>query len=272
MFSMNIIYLDTLFLINFICDYILLLCTARVGGAVIHRAAILLASALGGIYACLCTLPEFFWISHPILEIGISCILCILSFRREQHFFRCTLIFLCISAMTGGFLSAVSIEYRNVRYLPLPFKSIFLIFSLLYCVLSFYFRNTPQFKKREYHTVSVSLNGKTVSFQALHDSGNELFDSITNRPVLICSNDSLLPLFPDLRIKNNDPYELFNELSSIAYCKGRMRLIPCRTITGNGMLLGFSPDSVIINNKSEPHIVAFSQTAFSAQTPYQAIY
>ncbi len=272
MISMNIIYLDILFLVNFICDYILLLCTARVGGAVIHRVPILLSSILGGVYGCLCSLPDLPWLGHPLLKISCSVLLCLISFSGEHHLLRCTCIFLCISLMAGGFLSAATMTYNGIQYIPMHFKSLLPAFCIVYCILSLFFRNIPQLHRRAHHTVTVSLNNQSVSFRALRDSGNELYDPITNRPVLICRPDTLYPLFSRSVTWDDDPYRQFAYLSSLEPYQSRMRLIPCCTITGSGILLAFHADSVTINGRPEPHIVAFSQVDFSPESPYQAIY
>ncbi len=272
MISMNIIYLDTLFLVNFLCDYLLFLCTARVGGAEIRRIPILLASVSGGIYACLCNLPTFAWLAHPLIKLCCCISLCLIAFGKEPNRLRCILMFVCISALAGGLITAASLSYEGLEYLPLSFKSIVLIFSIVYFLLSFFFRNTPHIHSKQYHIVTVQLNGKTVSFRALRDSGNELYDPITNRPVLICHPNTLRPLFAPSITWTDDPYEQFTYMSSLEATHGRMRLIPCRTVTGSGMLLGFQADSVIINGKAEQHIVAFSQSKFTADSPYQGIY
>ena len=272
MISMNIIYLDTLFLVNFLCDYILLLCTARVSGGEIRRILILLAAALGGLYACLCNLPDYPWLGHPIIKICCCILLCLIAFPREPNLLRCILIFLCISAMSGGLISAASLSYKGLNYLPLGLKSIFLIFSIVYFILSFFFRNIPHTHSKQCHTVTVCLADKTVSFRALRDSGNELYDPITNRPVLVCHPTILQPLFSFSLPWDDDPFEQFTYMSGMDTFRGRMRLIPCRTVTGNGMLLGFQADSVVINGSPAPHIIAFSQSKFTSDSPYQAIY
>ena len=271
MISMNIIYLDTLFLVNFICDYILLLCTARVGGTVIRRTPILLSAILGGVYACLCCLPHCTWMNHPLVKCAGSLLLCLISFGSEHHLYRCAVIFLCVSAMAGGLLSAVSIPYGSIHYVPIHLKSILLAFAVIYYLLSMYFRNCKQMHSRRFHNVTVTLHGKSVSFRALRDSGNELCDPITNRPVLICTPSALNELFPVCPNWDSDPLELFCQLNTATECANRMLLIPCHTVTGSGLLLGIKADEVTVDGHPEPYIVAVSKERFQSQSTYQAI-
>lgn len=48
---MTVVYVDKVFLLNGIVDYLLLLSAARLAGEPLHRLRMALAAALGGIYA-----------------------------------------------------------------------------------------------------------------------------------------------------------------------------------------------------------------------------
>ena len=56
--SVETIYLDSLFALNAIIDYLLLLCSARAAGAVLHRRRLALAAVLGGLWAVASVLPD----------------------------------------------------------------------------------------------------------------------------------------------------------------------------------------------------------------------
>ena len=55
--SMDVIYIDRLFLINLLIDYLLLLLSARVSGLALRRWRYLLGALLGAAYAVLTLLP-----------------------------------------------------------------------------------------------------------------------------------------------------------------------------------------------------------------------
>ena len=48
---MTVVYIDSLFLLNFIVDYLLLLATAKLAGEVICRPRLALGAAVGALYA-----------------------------------------------------------------------------------------------------------------------------------------------------------------------------------------------------------------------------
>lgn len=268
--SMNIIYLDTLFLVNFIFDYILLLCTARVSGTEIRRLYILAAATLGGLYACLCALRNG-WIQHPIIQSCCSIMLCILSFGNKKSLLRCTVVFLAISAMLGGILSAVSVNIHNVLFFPVDFKATVLIFAVVYIVLYIFFRKFPQLQQKEYHNIVITINNQTIKCKAIRDTGNELYDPITNLPVLVCDASTLQPLFPDVLLSMDDPFRLFMEINQSKGWENKMKLIPYRTISESGILLGFKPDSIRIDHTEEHYIVAIAPTQLRASDTCQAI-
>lgn len=269
---MNIIYLDTLFLVNFLCDYILLLCTAKVCGAEIRRGLLFTSSTIGGLYACLCTLPRCLWLRQPLMQ-GVCCILlCIMAFWHEQRLLQCIVSFLCISATVGGVLSALSISFGRQLYLPMDIKATFLGFAAVYAALTLFFRRFPQLRQQQVHSIAVTLNETTVRFKAMRDTGNELYDPITNLPVLICETNLLKPLFPNNSLSFDDTYAMFLRLNETDEYKNKMKLIPYRTISDTGILLGFRPDALKIDDTEEHYIVAFSPKPFTTTAAYQAIF
>ena len=54
---MTVVYIDSLFLLNLIVDYLLLLGAARLSGAVLCRPRLALGAVLGAAYACAVFLP-----------------------------------------------------------------------------------------------------------------------------------------------------------------------------------------------------------------------
>ena len=269
---MNIIYLDTLFFINLICDYLLLLCSARICGTEIQRTHIIIASCIGGIYACLCTFPSLTWILHPLVKCASSILLCLIAFWNVPHLPLCTCTFLLISFAAGGLFTAMSIAIGNVLYIPLDFKSILAAFLLLYGIFTLIFRKLPTIQKRSYKQVHILFNGNSVHFTALVDTGNELYDPITNLPVLVCAMDALIPLFPNLTTNTTDSMELYLALTEQFLPLGGFKLIPYQTIGDSGLLVGFHPDAITIDDVQQNAIVGISPIQFSKNEPYQAIY
>ena len=54
---MTVIYLDELFLLNFVVDYLLLLAAGRLSGEILRRGWLALGAAIGAAYAAAAVLP-----------------------------------------------------------------------------------------------------------------------------------------------------------------------------------------------------------------------
>lgn len=276
---MEIIYIDQLFFINFIIDYFTLLCTAKVASAVIRRIPIALAAGLGGIYACVCVFPGLAFALHPLIKLAVAVLMCLISFGREAHLFRDIMIFLLVSAGFGGLVWAVSMFggydlSGKTLYLPLNWKILILSFAVAYVVISTLFRRFSDTAQQELSQVQVTLNQRTIRFCALRDTGNSLFDPISNCSVLVCESTCLASLFADMGIDSQqDPAELVEHLSQQPGMAGRMRLIPFNSVGGSGLLAAFRPDTLSIGGKSiDNTLVAFTDSKLSTYGQYQGIY
>ena len=72
---MTVVYLDTLFGLNALVDYLLLVAAARLAGEVLHRPRFLAGAVVGGIYAVGIFLPGGAFLARP---------LCRLAFREKS--------------------------------------------------------------------------------------------------------------------------------------------------------------------------------------------
>ena len=80
--------------------------------------------------------------------------------------------------------------------------------------------------------VFFRLGSRQLVLDGLADTGNNLTDTFSGTPVIVCSAAALAPL-----LDGTPPEQL----------KG-YRLIPCATITAQGLLPLFRPDEVCIRN------------------------
>ena len=106
--SVETIYLDSLFALNAIIDYLLLLCSARAAGAVLHRWRLALAAVLGGLWAVACVLPGLGFLSYAPMKLVPALFMVLIAFGGERRLWRCVVIFLAVSAAFGGAVWAAS--------------------------------------------------------------------------------------------------------------------------------------------------------------------
>jgi len=271
---MNNIYLDYLFLINFITDYITLLCTAKLSSVNIYRKHIITASIIGGLYACFCTIYSNHWINHPVIQLSCAILLCVIAFHTQESIFRCTITFIFISSIFGGLLSPFVLHTEYTNYLLINSKALLITFAIVYFLLSHFYRQSRKQTSQAVYQVEITVHNKSIRLKALRDTGNELYDPISNLPILIVEQKQLEPLIPELKESEftKDVYEQFCILNTSSRLYGKFRLIPCQSISGKDVLLGFIPDHIIIDGKPAEMIVAYTNNKLSTNDRYQGIY
>ncbi|MCR5663521.1 MAG: sigma-E processing peptidase SpoIIGA [Oscillospiraceae bacterium] len=251
---MKVIYLDRLFLVNLLCDYLLCLASGRVGGVPLRRGRFALAALFGALYAVLSVLPGFSPLLSPPARLAAGLLTAGLAFAGEPHFLRCAALFLAVSALFGGALWALTLAGD----LPLlDARALILSFSLCYAALTLYLRARPRFPGRARAEIRVRIGGREVRFTALRDSGNGLCDPATGEPVLLATPAALAPLFPGAEL-GGDPLALLQKPGQA----GRFRLIPYRAVGAAGLLAAFRPEELRIDGKTETgRLVAVSESA-----------
>ena len=177
------IYADSLFALNFIADWALLLAAGRLSGAVLRRWRIALAAALGAAYALASVAPGWGFLTHPAAKIALGVGMSLIAFGSERRFWRCCGMFFAVSALFGGAVwgAAMLAGYDAARgvYVPVSGRVLALSFALLYV----YLFPAPGRAARRAGGVSleVSLAGRSVALRALVDSGDALADPVSGR-------------------------------------------------------------------------------------------
>ena len=72
---MTVVYIDSLFLLNFIVDYLLLLATAKLAGEVICRPRLALGAAVGALYASAVFFPGMGFLTHPLCKLSAAIVM-----------------------------------------------------------------------------------------------------------------------------------------------------------------------------------------------------
>ena len=202
---MTVVYLDELFLLNFVMDYLLLLAAGRLCGEVLRRGWLALGAAVGAAYAAAVFLPGMGFLLHPLCR-GAAAVLALLAgYGGSRRLLRVGLVFCAVSAAFGGGIFALQLlgggglALRNgVLYSALDLRFILLsgagCYALLTLVLGRTARHTAA--RRELAPVLLTLEGRRVALTALVDTGNTLADPATGRPVMVAEGEKAAGLFP----------------------------------------------------------------------------
>ena len=99
---MTVVYIDLLFLLNLIANYLLLLAAGRMAGAVLMRWRIGLGAAAGALYAVLVFLPGMGWLAHWVCKLAAGVLMALIAFGGEQYLLRVVVLFFGASAALAG--------------------------------------------------------------------------------------------------------------------------------------------------------------------------
>lgn len=282
---MTVIYVDVLFLINSLIDYLLLLSAARIAGEPLYRGRFALGAVLGGIYAVGVFCPGFLFLRKPLYKILSAVLMLLVAYGAEKRFFRQSLIFLLLTCAFGGAVIAIGMFGgqgltlgHGVVYSTMDRKIVFLSAAVCYVVVSFGLERVGKHIGRpgELWKIKICLLEKTIDLPALLDTGNTLTDPITGQGVAVVESSVLKSLFPT-RLRKilddlKDPTAAMTQLQNESW-KCRFRLLPYRSVgVSSGLLLAVRSDWIEINGiRKKGALLAISPTELSDGGGYRAI-
>lgn len=260
MSCLTIVYVDTVFVLNSILDYLLLLSAAKLASAPFRRLRILLGALVGGCYAVILFLPGLQWLSHPILRLLWAGLMILSAFGWRGNSFRLLLLFLAISCALAGMLvmvtmlMSVDVTYpQGVPVTELDWKALLLAGSLCYFVSSALLKRLGTDRGGRLIPVKLRWDCRQVSMTALTDSGNLLTDPAGSGPVLVAYWKAVAPLLPlEPVISEQDVTDPVSGMMRIGagWGRGRLHLLPYRGIGAkNGFLLALRMDSSVIDGQ-----------------------
>jgi len=268
---MTVIYADSVFLLNALMDYLILLATARLSGIPLRRRRYFLAALLGGIYAVACFFPGSQFLSRTPVKAAAGIILSLIAFGCEAHLLRLTLLLFAVSCglagsvlalgqISGGAVPAVN----GIFYTDISLRVLLIAATAAYFVFSVVFRaDAGHHIRGEMLPARLCMRGKTISFSALYDTGNNLREPIHGKPVLILAQGMLDSLFPEeiCCILKESPVEQILHLRKTAPWLSPV-LLPYHSAGAEGdVLVGIKTDWLEVNGSCYPDgIVALLPT------------
>ncbi|MCI7658774.1 sigma-E processing peptidase SpoIIGA [Flintibacter sp.] len=280
---MTVIYVDTLFLLNALVDYLLLLCAARLAGEPLKRLRFALGAVLGGGYAVAIFLPGLGFLERPACRLAAAVLMVLAAFWGSRRLGRQVLIFFALSCAFAGGVLAISMLggqglslNRGVIYSGMDLKIVLLSAAGCYAVLSLLLQKAVRHTSftGELKAVRLELEDRTVELTALTDTGNTLTDPVTGQGVMVAEGERLLPLFaasqrPSVQ-ELRDPAGALERLTGAG---GHFRLLPYRAVgVDRGLLLAVRVDRAVVDGEDRGAIVvALSPTPVSDGGGYGAL-
>lgn len=273
---MTVVYIDLLFLLNLVANYLLLLAAGRMAGAALVRWRIGLGGAAGALYAALVFLPGLEWLAGWPCKLAAGVLMVLIAYGGELHLLRVTVLFFGASAALAGavlgleLFGSTSLTLENgVLYTPLDIRLLLLLFVACYFVLSLFFRRVGR-HGGERVRLEIALDDGSVTLTALRDTGHTLTDPADDRPVVVAYWQALAGMLPAWA----DPSDPIRSVERCHAAGSRQaRLVPYRAVgVDHGMLLALRARRVTADGKPLGKLlVALSPTAVDDGGGYQAL-
>lgn len=276
-----VVYLDRVFLLNLLLDYLLLLAAAQLSGRTLHRLRLLACAAGGGAYAVLTFLPGCGFLRTPLCQLAVGSIIALCAYGGRG---RPALLFLLLSGGLAGFVLALGLwagsptgllgrVYRGEVSWPLLLGAALGFYVLLRLLLG----QGARHGGGELLKITISVCGRKQTVTALHDTGNTLRDPVSGRPALVLERNAAEELWPpEVAAVLASPLPPEEKMARL-HRQGAavtFSLLPFRSVgTPVGLLLAARSDYIEINGRRYPRTpVALSEHPVSDGGGYHALW
>ena len=260
----TVVYIDSVFILNAVTDYLLLLITARLAGLIPRRGRYALAACAGGLYAAAAWLPGWAFLTQAPVQCAAGVGLCLIAFGSEDALGRLTLLFFSVSCVLAGGALAVDSLTRAAHTSAQTF--LMTVCGAWFALAVFLRASARNHAAGTLLQALVCVGGRVTELTALYDTGNALNDG--GFPVLILSAEIPRRIFPASVAPFLTPQALRNPPDLLAPCMERMpslrpRLLPYHAVgVPAGLLLSVQSDWTEINGTRFPGLrLALAPTA-----------
>ena len=249
-----VIYLEYLFLENFLTGGLLLLLTSKLSGHSPSRIRLILGSVISGLGGFTIFIPAAGF-GGAVIRLAAAVLICTVVFAEKQakplKTIKTTLIFLALTFLSGGAAMAFTlwrqipaVSGNGALYLePLTYGTLICLavpaFGLTYIFVKLV-------RKRQMETITrgkvcLTIKGMVYSFEALADSGNSLREPLTGRPAALIDRKGAAKL----SFRPEDAETGRDETMA-----DRLVVIPYKAVgTEKGILKGIRTDSITFREK-----------------------
>jgi stage II sporulation protein GA (sporulation sigma-E factor processing peptidase) len=291
------VYLDIIWLLNFLFDSLLLYLTALVLKRDFRYWRLFIGGLIGSFIILLSITPLNAYSGHPFVKLMFSVImvLAVFGYKRFKYFISGLMVFYLTTFLIGGSLIGVhyfiqfdmnlssSVFLANVKGFGDPISWLFVVLG---------FPIAWHFSKRNFDRIDVAkiqynqliqleikLGGKSYLFNGLVDSGNQLYDPISKMPVMFVSISKIVEELPEeVRKIAVDAEQVIMGNQSIApEWENRMRIIPYKVMgKEHQLIIALKPEQIIIKQNGEillveKGLVSFTMQQLSSDDTFQCI-
>ncbi len=281
-----IIYLDLLFLLNFLMDSIIIYSASLILKRRLHPLHLALAASVAALYSSAMFFPQLSVLYSLSAKVFFWGLIAVIAFPTKSVliFFKNSLILCAVSAIFAGISfmlifatsfgtsvgAAVSNGeiYININASTLTISTI-LAYSTFYVMSFTNKKNTT--REKQIFSAKIFFFNNSLSIRALLDTGCELTDPLCGKAVLILDKTLSKKLLPTVFF-NALEYEFIDDLPYDLV--KRYRILPYSTINNlKGSMHAFVADKLILDDKIIPSaIIGLSPNKLCDNYEFDAIF
>jgi stage II sporulation protein GA (sporulation sigma-E factor processing peptidase) len=272
------VFVEDLLVLNFVLNTFLLFLTSRLAGKTVKKRRLLAGGGLAALYSLVVYLPEHGWLTSWAAKGAVSLLVIIAVFhpvRGAQLPRLCGTLFLSAFFMAGAvfavhFYGGAGAEIRGgVFYVAPPSPGVLLAGALLTVLLVFgvwLFWDGRRLRNSLRYRLVLHDKGADVEIPAMLDTGNNLRDPLSGKPLCIASYSAAREFLPDVLFRafemGRDPVSALSALEGRA--GSRFAVVPYRSLEGGGLLVTFRPDAVYLLDGNRRHLLAGAAVALTS--------
>lgn len=256
------IVLEYLLLENFIINFLILYLNKILLKIDDKISRTILASIFASFYSLVFFSTALRFLSEPIYKIIVSIIIIRIAYRfinlkvlikEILGFYLVSFIF--AGATIGFFFSSNDILNKNINVFggfPVKLLILGVLTSTIIGIHIFKYFNLRLVRSNYIADVQIRVKGQIINLKVLIDTGNSLKSPFSDKKVLVvdyqCLQNYLPKLVEDIiRANEEKNYKDLERLLSEIHNEISISLIPYKSVGRSGMLIGFKPDSVLID-------------------------
>lgn len=291
------VYLDIIWLLNFMFDSLLLYLTAVIMKREFRYWRLLAGGMIGSLIILLSVTPLNVYAGHPIVKLLFSVLMVftVFGYKRFKYFVNGLLLFYFITFLVGGTLIGVHYFIQSDMNLS---SSLFLasikgfgdpiswLFVMIGFPLAWHFSKnhldkieTAKIQHNQLIKLEICIEGETFRFTGLVDSGNQLYDPISKMPVMFVSVKRMVEALPEMikTIALSSEEMIMGNQSIAPEWENRMRIIPFKVMgQEHQLVIALKPDKITIYQDGETilvdkGLVSFTMQQLSSDDTFQCI-
>ncbi len=261
------VYVDILLLVNFVLDFFILWATGKIANLAIKKTRIMLGALCGALYSLVVFFPQWPFFTSVLAKLVCSVLMVWLAYRPSgwrKMIWVLVYMYILSFTMGGAVLAAVFLTDSQPGYIQ-AWNGAAILWGIDYCWLmmglvvvfllvygGFNCLRKNWLQQSLFNDLTIYMGKQAVMVRALLDTGNQLIDPTTQKPVIVVETTALKKVIPE---------ELFQEISQGSFCEQalllllkeewvtRLSLIPFNSVgKAHGLMVGLRPDKVIIQN------------------------